>query len=108
MNQCIVGMAPADLVYGIPYVVPTVVVMLALGVTMWCLRVSNGLDSLLMFSFAYSIPLYVTEIGLDLGAISLERFTFELINFCLTNKKIPSHRFRTIWRSHHYCFSYFQ
>ena len=60
-----------------------------------------------MFYFAYSIPLYVTEIGLDLGAISLEGLTFELINFCLTNKKIPSHRFRTIWRSHHYCFFLF-
>ncbi|XP_063693692.1 uncharacterized protein LOC134825446 [Bolinopsis microptera] len=43
VNQCIVGMAPADLVYGIPYVVPTVVVMMALGVTMYCLRRSRGM-----------------------------------------------------------------
>ena len=34
------GLAPADLVYGVPYVLPTVIVMVALGVTMWCLRVS--------------------------------------------------------------------
>ncbi|KAL5247797.1 hypothetical protein ACHWQZ_G019627 [Mnemiopsis leidyi] len=43
VNQCIVGLIPADIIYGIPYVVPTVIVMAALGVTLWCLKRSRGM-----------------------------------------------------------------
>jgi hypothetical protein len=41
VNQCIIGLVPADIVYGVPYVLPTLVVMVALGVTMCCLRVMS-------------------------------------------------------------------
>ena len=61
VNQCIVGLIPADIIYGIPYVVPTVIVMAALGVTLWCLKVRF----IIYVSLSFMLVLGVSEVVLQ-------------------------------------------
>ena len=43
-SECIIGGAPPDIVYGVPYIIPTVIVMVSLGVTMWHLQVNCAIN----------------------------------------------------------------
>ena len=43
-SECIIGGAPPDIVYGVPYIIPTVIVMVSLGVTMWYLQVKCAIN----------------------------------------------------------------